>query len=266
MERRLNQSCPRRRAVLSRGLAWHALGACPPDPRHACRVVPQGKPQFPPPPGNCLGEMWGGGFPSARPLPGPASICRPLITVWLEVRVLPGPPRSPMRTGVSWSLKNSPQNAGVSAVQIPGVRSLPPAEVAIASILAPGLWARQTRFLAPSPVAHEDRQDQIGQAEHRVLARPLSRSVAQTGDADAARQSSFDGSLHQFGREEGKRDRHVDLSNAAFVACSDLLDTGDGAGNDLIKPTPATRDGGNEVTRVSARIGRRSPEARTPAR
>jgi hypothetical protein len=32
------------------------------------------------------------------------------------------------------------------------------------------------------------------------------------------------------------------LSNAAFVACSNLLHTGDGAGNDLIKPTPATRD------------------------
>jgi len=27
-----------------------------------------------------------------------------------------------------------------------------------------------------------------------------------------------------------------------FFACSNLLDTGDGAGNDLIKPTPATRD------------------------
>ena len=30
-----------------------------------------------------------------------------LITVWLEVRVLPAPPRTPVRTGVSWSLTNS---------------------------------------------------------------------------------------------------------------------------------------------------------------
>ena len=32
------------------------------------------------------------------------------------------------------------------------------------------------------------------------------------------------------------------MSNAAFVPRSDLFDTGDGAGNDLIKPTSATRD------------------------
>jgi hypothetical protein len=38
---------------------------------------------------------------------------------------LPGPPPSPVRTGVSWSLTNSPQFAGVSAVQIPRMRSLP---------------------------------------------------------------------------------------------------------------------------------------------
>src|SRR3982074_94735 len=49
----------------------------------------------------------------------------PLITVWLEDRVLPAPPPSPVRTGVSWSLTNCRQFAGVSAVQIPGVRSLP---------------------------------------------------------------------------------------------------------------------------------------------
>ena len=49
----------------------------------------------------------------------------PLITVCLEVRILPGPPCTPVRTGVSWSLTNSPQFAGVSAVQIPRMRSLP---------------------------------------------------------------------------------------------------------------------------------------------
>ena len=78
------------------------------------------------------------------------------------------------------------------------------------------------------------------------MARPLGRSIAQASDADAARQPSFDGSLHEYGREERERDRHIDLSNAAFFACSNLLDTGDGAGNDLLKPTPATRDRGNE--------------------
>src|SRR6266446_3007807 len=50
-----------------------------------------------------------------------------------------------MRTDVSRSLTNSPQFAGVSAGSNADVRSLSPAEVAIASILAAGLWALQTR-------------------------------------------------------------------------------------------------------------------------
>jgi hypothetical protein len=49
------------------------------------------------------------------------------------------------------------------------------------------------------------------------LAGPFGRSIAQASDADPARQSSFDGSLHEVGREERERDRHIDLSNAAFV-------------------------------------------------
>jgi hypothetical protein len=47
---------------------------------------------------------------------------------------------------------------------------------------------------------------------------------------------------HEFGREERERDRHIDLSNAAFIPRSDLLDTGDGAGNHFVKPAPTTRD------------------------
>jgi hypothetical protein len=35
----------------------------------------------------------------------------------------------------------------------------------------------------------------------------------EASDADAARQLSFDGSLHQFGREERQRDRQIDLSS-----------------------------------------------------
>ena len=65
-------------------------------------------------------------------------------------------------------------------------------------------------------------------------------AIAQASDADTARQPSFDGCLHEFGREERERDRHIDLSNAAFVAGGNLLDTG--ASNNLIKPTPAACD------------------------
>src|SRR5258708_31423923 len=81
---------------------------------------------------------------------------------WRPVRSkLHPPPRSPMRTDVSRSLRNSPQFAGVSAGSIADVRSLPLAEVAIASILAAGLWALQTRSWRPAGLAHEDSEVQI---------------------------------------------------------------------------------------------------------
>ena len=95
-----------------------------------------------------------------------------LITVWLEVRVLPAPPRTPIRTGVSWSLTNSAHFAGVSAGSRTGYASLPPVEVAIASILAPGLWALQTRSWRRSArIKSTNRASRIGattQQEHRA--------------------------------------------------------------------------------------------------
>src|SRR2546430_5976686 len=66
-----------------------------------------------------------------------------------------------MRTDVSRSLRNSPQFAGVSAGSNADVRSLPLAEVAIASILAAGLWGSANPFLARDGVAHEDCEVQI---------------------------------------------------------------------------------------------------------
>src|SRR5437660_640898 len=50
----------------------------------------------------------------------------------------------------------TPQFAGVSAGSNADTRSLPLAEVAIASILAAGLWALQTRSWRADGVAHED--------------------------------------------------------------------------------------------------------------
>ena len=64
----------------------------------------------------------------------------------------------------------------------------------------------------------------------------------QTRDANPPRQSSFDGSLNETGCEEGERDRHIDLPNAAVFACGNLLDTGDRTRHDLIEPAPTTGD------------------------
>src|SRR6266481_1474841 len=121
------------------------------------------------------------------------------------------------------------------------VPSLAQAAAAIATILAAGLWALKTRSWR-RPELHIKTPGSNRQTEHRVLAGPLGRSIAQASDADAARQSSFDGSLHELGREERERDRDIDLSNAPFVAGSNLLDAGHGASNNLIKPPPAARD------------------------
>src|SRR5438128_7875862 len=84
--------------------------------------------------------------------------------IWQPRHVRSGlhpPPRSPMRTDVPRSLRDSPQFAGISAGSNADVRSLPPAEVAIASILAAGLWALQTRSWRRPELRNEDRQDQI---------------------------------------------------------------------------------------------------------
>src|SRR5438034_11137930 len=69
-----------------------------------------------------------------------------------------------------------------------------------------------------------------------------SRRNSSSQPADAARQSSFDGSLHEVGREEREGDGTIDLSNAEIVPCRNILETGRGASKNLIKPTPAARD------------------------
>jgi hypothetical protein len=84
-----------------------------------------------------------------------------LITIWLEVRILPGPPRSPIRTGVSWSLANSAHFAGVSAGSRTGCavsaarRGRDSLDFGSRSLGSPN------PFLAPAGVALEDRRGQI---------------------------------------------------------------------------------------------------------
>jgi hypothetical protein len=56
-----------------------------------------------------------------------------------------------------------------------------------------------------------------------VLARPLDWRIAQSGDADTARQAAIDGSPHEIGREERKGDGHIDLPQAASLALCDAF-------------------------------------------
>jgi hypothetical protein len=90
------------------------------------------------------------------------------------------------------------------------------------------------------------------------LAGPLGRGIAQAAHADAARQSSLNGSLHEFRREERERDRHIDLrmlhlSRAAI--CSTLVTVPATISSSQRRPRAMDE---TSVTRVSARIGRGS--------
>jgi hypothetical protein len=62
--------------------------------------------------------------------------------------------------------------------------------------------------------------------------------------ADAAKQLSFMAACTSSAARNASDIRHVELSNAAFFACRNLLDINDDAGEDHIKPTPATRKAG----------------------
>jgi len=57
-----------------------------------------------------------------------------------------------------------------------------------------------------------------------MLARPRDRRVEQAGDADPVWQSTFDGGFDQVRREEGERDRHMDVALAAGAPSGDVVD------------------------------------------
>jgi hypothetical protein len=58
------------------------------------------------------------------------------------------------------------------------------------------------------------------------LSAPFGRRIAEPLDADAARQAAFYGCFDKIGGEEGERDGHIDLPNAAILARAKLFDGG----------------------------------------
>ena len=63
-------------------------------------------------------------------------------------------------------------------------------------------------------------------AEHLVLLGPFGWQVAEASDAHAVGEPTIDGRFDQIGREESKRDGHVDLSRAAVFSRRDAVRTG----------------------------------------
>src|SRR6267143_6067703 len=183
---------------------------------------------------------------------------RPGVMMWSAVRVLPGPPRSPMRTDVSRSLTNSPQFAGISA----GLNAGRAVSVAgrgrdIVDFGCRSLGSANP-FLAPAGVAHEDRQDQIdkpsiaywrdhsaGASRRRVTLMPRgSRPSTAAFTRSGARNASEIVILTC---------RMLHLSRAAI--CSTLVTVPATISSSQRRPRAIDA---TSVARVSARMGRRS--------
>src|SRR5215207_9104850 len=88
------------------------------------------------------------------------------------------------------------------------------------------------------------------ETEHQPLARPLCGQVTHPRHAMAVREAPFDCGLDEVGREEGKRDRHVDLPCAAALAHCDTLGFDSRVGHDLIEPAATLRNRCNQQRAV----------------
>ena len=71
---------------------------------------------------------------------------------------------------------------------------------------------------------------------------PFRGQVAEAGHSQSVSKTPIDGSLNEIGREEGKRDCLVDLSDAAALAACDAFGTGLGIGHKLIEPAAPSRN------------------------
>ena len=99
---------------------------------------------------------------------------------------------------------------------------------------------------ASSSRAQKCRRLSVREPEHLMLARPIDRRVEQAGDADPVWQPTFDGGIDEARREEGQRDRHIDVALAAGLTCGDAVDRR-GSGLDLGQPLSSARNGGDEL-------------------
>ena len=86
--------------------------------------------------------------------------------------------------------------------------------------------------------------------EHLVLTGPFGRQVGEADYSHAMRKPSFDRSLDEVGREEGKRDCHIDLTDAAAVARRDAFGICPRVRDELVEPAAAAGNRGDEESAV----------------
>src|SRR5215471_21685377 len=82
--------------------------------------------------------------------------------------------------------------------------------------------------------------------EHLVLTGPFGRQVGEADYSHAMRKASFDRSLDKVGREEGKRDCHIDLADAATIARRDVFRICRRVRDELVEPATAAGNRGDE--------------------
>ena len=64
------------------------------------------------------------------------------------------------------------------------------------------------------------------EAKDSPLTRPFGRQIGKAGHAHAVGKPAVDRGLDEIRGEEGERDCHIDLPNAAFLASAKLCDRG----------------------------------------
>jgi hypothetical protein len=91
-----------------------------------------------------------------------------------------------------------------------------------------------------------ERVASVGETEQLMLMRPCDRCIEEAGDTDSAWQPTIDSGLDEARREEGERDRHLDVSLAAGLPFGDGFD-GRGTDLDFGQPLPSPCDCADEL-------------------
>jgi hypothetical protein len=85
------------------------------------------------------------------------------------------------------------------------------------------------------------------ESERLKLPAPFSGRIAEPLDADAAGQATFYGCFDKIGREEGERNHHIDLPNAALLTGAELCDGGYATRDNVIQPPATSGDGADQA-------------------
>ena len=85
------------------------------------------------------------------------------------------------------------------------------------------------------------------ESERRELSAPFSWRIAESLDADAAGRAAVHGCFDKIWSEEGERDGHIDLSNAALLTSAKLRDRGHPTQDNIIQPSTASCDGADQA-------------------